>query len=133
MTNLLLLCLLNLSRAADITSNGVPSLFYSREIYPKHRVRIEFEFPQCPLDSRLLNIERRDLDVALDSAENGQKTKVRYVYLTGRLSGMHKECPSKNLKTTLQYEIEKDPKRITHLFITLESPAKVISLRNDPS
>jgi hypothetical protein len=112
------------------TFYGKLSSFFNGEMHPMYKTKIEFTFPQCLIDSHLLNVERRDSETFLTNPDSGKKEPVRYVLLVGRLNGSHKNCKTGVKETQLQYEIESDPKRMTHFFISTESPAKVSSVQN---
>jgi hypothetical protein len=135
----LLLLLVTLSAAITVfadknpprASYGTNSIFYNGETLPKFKTKIEFNFPHCGLDSRLLNIERRDSRTQLDNPDTGKKVDVRYVYLIGHMPGTHKSCPSKVENTTIQYQIESDPNLMTHFFVSIEVPAKIESIKNN--
>ncbi len=112
-------------------SYGTNSIFYNGETLPKFKTKFEFNFPHCALESRLLNIERRDSITKLDNPDTGKKVSVRYIYLIGHLPGSHKSCPSKVENTKIQYQIESDPNLMTHFFVSIEAPAKIESIKNN--
>ncbi|MCO5142574.1 MAG: hypothetical protein M9962_05750 [Oligoflexia bacterium] len=111
-------------------SYGTSSIFYKGETVNGYKTKISFQFPQCLLDSQILSIEKRESETYLTDVDSLKRVPVRYVYLIGRFNKNDK-CKSKTKETELNYEIDSDPRKMTHFFISVESPTKIISVKNN--
>ncbi len=115
------------SQTAAAKPLGVAGLFLNGELMAGQKATLQFEFPSCPSDPHLLNLQRKDSIAKVPSPETGKDIEVRYVNLVGSVGGKDKKCPQKKKLSTMKFEIESDPQKTTQYFVIVEAPAKILA------